>query len=47
MDAQEAVREHPTLEIGTDLALDEAGDGRSLRSRSGEEGHELRANDFV
>jgi len=27
VDAQEAVGQHATLEIGADLALDEAGDG--------------------
>lgn len=39
--------QHTAFEIGSDLALDEAGDGRSLRSRSGEEGDELRADDLV
>ena len=47
MDAQKTVGEHAALEIGADFALDESGDGRSLRSRSDEKGHELRANDFV
>ena len=47
VDAQEAVREHAALEVAPDLPLDEAGDGGARRSRSGEEGSELRANDFV
>ena len=34
MDAQKAVSEHAALEIGPDLALDEAGDGPPDRERS-------------
>ena len=47
VDTEEAVGEHAALEIGADLALDEAGDGGAPRSHSGEEGDELRADDFV
>ncbi len=47
VDAEEPMGEHAALEICPDLAFDEAGDGSALRSRSGEEGQELRADDFV
>ncbi len=47
MNSQETVGEHAAVQIGTDLALDEAGDGHVRRSCSGEEGLELVANDFV
>ena len=47
VDADESMGEYATLEVRPDLALHESGDGRALRSRSGEEGHELRADDFV
>ena len=47
VDAEEAVGQHAALERRADLALDEASDGDALRSRSGEEGDELRADDFV
>ena len=47
VDAQESVGQDSALEIRADLALDEAGDGSTLRSGMGEEGDELRADDFV
>ena len=37
---------HAPLTAGANCALDEAGDGRTLCSRPGEEGHELQAEDF-
>jgi|JI10StandDraft_1071094.scaffolds.fasta_scaffold3910689_1 hypothetical protein len=39
--------EYATPEIRPDRAFHEAGDGRSLRSRSGEERSELRTDDRV
>jgi hypothetical protein len=47
VDAQESVGEHAALEIGADLALDEAGDGRTRRARAFEEGLEFVANDLM
>ncbi len=47
MDTQKAVGEHTAFEIGADLALDEAGHGRTIAPRSGEEGLELLPDDFV
>jgi hypothetical protein len=47
VDAQESMGEDAALEIGADLALDEAGDGRSSGSCEGEEGLELVADDGV
>jgi hypothetical protein len=41
------VGQHAALEVRADLSLDEAGDGSPLRSRASQEGHELRADDFV
>ena len=41
------MREDPALEIGADLSLDEASDGRALPSRTSQEGLELFTNDFV
>ena len=45
VDADESVGEYAAREIRPDLAFHEAGDGRSLRSRSGEDGDELRTDD--
>jgi len=39
--------EDAALEIGADLALDESGDGGARRSRPGQEGLELVADDGV
>ena len=39
--------EHAALEIGADLTLDEAGDGRPRRSRTCEKGFELVADDLM
>jgi len=47
VDAKESVGEDAALEIAADLALDEAGDGRPRRPRSGEEGLEFIPHDFV
>jgi hypothetical protein len=47
MNSQESVSEHTAVQIGTDLALDEAGDGHVSRSCSGEEGLELVADDLM
>jgi len=47
MDAQKSMGEHPTLEIRTDLSLDEPGDGCALPSRPSQERFDLPANDFV
>ena len=47
MDTQKAVREHAALEVGAEFALDEAGHGRTIAPRSGEEGLELLPDDFV
>jgi hypothetical protein len=47
VNADESVGQHAAFEIRADLPLDEAGDGRPFRSRAGEEGDELRADDFV
>lgn len=47
VDADESMGEYATLEVRPDLALDESGDGRPLRSRSGEEADELCTDDFV
>jgi len=41
------VGEDAALEIGADLALDEAGDGRPRRSCAGEEGLEFGSDDPV
>jgi len=47
MNSQESMSQDAALEIGADLALDEAGDGRPRRSRASEEGLELIPHDFV
>ncbi len=47
VDPQESVGQHAAGEVRADLALDEAGHGGALRSRAGEEGDELRADDLV
>jgi hypothetical protein len=47
VDAQESMSQDATFEIGADLALDEAGDGRTSRSCAPEEGLELVPNDLV
>ena len=47
VNAEESMGQDAAFEVGADLALDEAGDGGALGSRSGEEGDELRADDFV
>lgn len=47
MDSEEAVSEHATLEVGADLALDEAGDRGAGRAGAHNERHELSANHFV
>ncbi len=47
MDTQKAVRKHAALEVGAEFALDEAGHGRTIAPRSGEEGLELLPDDFV
>jgi hypothetical protein len=39
--------EHAAFEVGTDLALDEAGDGRTVPTRTRQEGLELFPDDFV
>ncbi len=41
------MREHAALEVGTDLAFDEARDGRTVPTRTRQEGFELLAHDFV
>ena len=41
------MREHAALEVGTDLALDEAGDGHAVPTRTRQQGLELVAHDFV
>ena len=45
--ADESMSQHAALEVRADLALDETGDGGALRSRTSEEGDELRADDLV
>jgi len=45
--AHESVSQNAAFEVGADLAFDEAGDGRPHRSRAGEEGLELVADDLV
>ena len=47
VDANESMGRDTAREVRPDLAFDEAGNGRSLRSRSDEEWHEVRADDFV
>ena len=47
VDAQEAVGQHAALEVVANFSLDEAGDGRARRASSGEEGHNLRADDLM
>jgi hypothetical protein len=47
MNSQESVSEHAAVQIGADLALDEAGDGHVSRSWAGEEGLELVADDLM
>jgi len=47
MNSPESVSEHTAVQIGADLALDEAGDRHVSRSCTGEEGLELVADDLM
>ena len=47
MNTQESMSEHAALEVGAELALDEARRGCTIAAGSGEEGLELLPDDFV
>ncbi len=47
MQAEKTVSENSAFQVGTDLALDEAGHGSTIAPRSGEEGLDLLPDDLV
>ena len=47
MQSKKTVSDNSASQIGADLALDEAGHGRTIAPRSGEKGLELLPDDFV